>query len=87
MPVQTGRSLEPKLAGEEADIAEIVQGFLTLQARAAAPGEPLRRATHAKGVCVRAEFEILDVSAGAIPRWRRDSPRASTPGPVSTPPR
>ncbi len=64
MPVQTGRSLEPKLSGQEADIAEIVQGFLTLQARAAGPGEPLRRATHAKGVCVRAEFEVLDVTAG-----------------------
>jgi hypothetical protein len=64
MPVQTERSLEYKLSGEEADIAEIVQGFLAIQARAAGPGEPLRRATHAKGVCVRAEFEVLDVSVG-----------------------
>jgi hypothetical protein len=67
MPVQTGRSLERQLSGEEADIAEIVQGFLSLQARAAGPGEPLRRATHAKGVCARAEFEVLDVSAGRGP--------------------
>ena len=67
MSVLTGQSLERKLAAEEAEIAEIVQGFLTLQARAAGPGEPLRRATHAKGVCVRAEFEVLDVTAGRDP--------------------
>ena len=87
MPVQTGRLLERQLASEEADIAEIVEGFLSLQARTAGPGEPLRRATHAKGVCVRAEFEVLDVAAGANPHWRRDSPGASTPGPANTPPR
>lgn len=67
MPVQTARSLERKFPGEDADIAEIVQGFLLLQARAAGPGEPLRRGTHAKGVCVRAEFEVLDVTAGCDP--------------------
>jgi hypothetical protein len=64
---KTGRYLDGQLAGEAADIAEIVQGFLTLQARAAGAGEPLRRATHAKGVCVRAEFEVLDVTAGRDP--------------------
>jgi hypothetical protein len=52
---------------EEADIAEIVQGFLTLQARAAQRAGSLRRATHAKGVCARAEFEIFDVCAGRNP--------------------
>ena len=27
------------------------------------------------------------VGKGVIPRWRRDSPEASTPGPAITPPR
>ncbi len=67
MTAQTVRSLEHQLAGEEAEIAEIVRGFLCLQARAAGPGERLRRATHAKGVCARAEFEVLDVAAGREP--------------------
>jgi hypothetical protein len=49
---------------EDSDIAEIVRGFLTLQARAAGRAGPPRRATHAKGVCARAEFEIFDVTAG-----------------------
>jgi hypothetical protein len=67
MSVLTGQSLERKPATEEAQIAEIVQGFLALQARAAGMGQPLRRATHAKGVCVRATFEVLDVAAGRDP--------------------
>ena len=67
MSVLTGQSLERKLATEEAEIAEIVQGFLTLQARAAGQDRPLRRATHAKGVCVRAQFEVFDVAAGRDP--------------------
>jgi hypothetical protein len=52
---------------EDADIAEIVQGFLALQARAAERVGSMRRATHAKGVCARAEFEIFDVTAGRDP--------------------
>ena len=67
MSVLTGQSLERKLATEEAEIAEIVQGFLTLQARAAVQDRPLRRATHAKGVCVRAKFEVFDVTARRDP--------------------
>jgi hypothetical protein len=54
MPVRTGKSPERKLAVLEAQIAEIVQGFLTLQARAAGKDGRLRRGTRAKGVCVRA---------------------------------
>jgi hypothetical protein len=64
MSVVPVESLERKLATEEAEIAEIVQGFLSLQARAAGAGQPLRRATHTKGVCVRATFEVFDVAAG-----------------------
>ena len=67
MSVPTGQSPGQDLAAFEADIAEIVQGFLTLQARAAGPGGHLHRATHAKGVCVRAEFEVFDVGAGGDP--------------------
>jgi hypothetical protein len=67
MSVLTGQSLERKLATEEAEIAETVQGFLALQARAAGQDRPLRRATHAKGVCVRAKFEVFDVTAGRDP--------------------
>jgi hypothetical protein len=67
MSVLTGQSLDRKLATEEAQIAEIVQGFLTLQARAAGQNGQFRRATHAKGVCVGAQFEVFDVTAGRDP--------------------
>jgi hypothetical protein len=64
----TGQSLERKLPTEEAEIAEIVRGFLALQARnAAEQRRPLARATHAKGVCARAEFEVFDLTAGRDP--------------------
>ena len=67
MSVPTGQSPEQDRAAEEANIAEIVQGFLALQARAAGPDGHLRRATHAKGVCLRATFEVFDVTAGRDP--------------------
>jgi hypothetical protein len=57
--------MDPQSAAEETEIAEIVRGFLALQARTAATeNRPLRRATHAKGVCARAVFGVLDVAAG-----------------------
>jgi hypothetical protein len=47
---------------EAADIAEIVRGILAIQAQAAdKTRRPLSRGTHAKGICVRAEFEVLDI--------------------------
>jgi hypothetical protein len=54
---------------EEPDYAkEIVRHVLTMQANAAArQRRPLCRGTHAKGVCVRARFEVLDVTAGRDP--------------------
>ena len=53
---------------EEAELAEIVRGFLALQARTATEGNSrLRRGVHAKGVCVRAVFEVLDVRDGRDP--------------------
>src|SRR5574338_1144850 len=52
--------LERKSSTEDADIDEIVRGMLAIQAQAAAAASrPLSRGTHAKGICVRAEFEVL----------------------------
>ena len=51
---------------EAADIEEIKRGMLAIQQQAAAAGRrPLARGTHAKGICVRGEFEVLDVRAVA----------------------
>ena len=54
--------LERKSPTEAADIDEITRGMLALQARVAASAKrPLARGTHAKGICVRAEFEVFDI--------------------------
>ena len=54
--------LERKSPTEAADIDEITRGMLALQAQVAASAKrPLARGTHAKGICVRAEFEVFDV--------------------------
>ncbi len=59
----TGSDAERDLVAEQADIAEIVQLVLQMQAGAAAAGQcPLARGTHAKGVCVRGRFEVFDVA-------------------------
>ena len=61
----TASDAERSLAGEQAVIEEIVQKVLLMQANAAAQQHrPLRRGTHAKGVCARARFEVLDLSVG-----------------------
>jgi hypothetical protein len=53
------------LAREQADIEEITRRSLLLQANSAAKqSRPLARGTHAKGVCVRAQFEVFDVAEG-----------------------
>jgi hypothetical protein len=53
---------------ERSDIAEITERSLLLQANAAAQQHRhLERGTHAKGVCVRAQFEIFDVTVGRNP--------------------
>ncbi len=55
-------------AREKADIEEIVEKSLLMQANAAAKQQrPLCRGTHAKGVCARAQFEVLDVTAERSP--------------------
>jgi hypothetical protein len=50
---------------------EIVGHVLAMQAKTATGQlRPLCRGTHAKGVCVRAQFEVLDVTAGRDPALR-----------------
>ena len=64
----TGSDAERDLAREKSEVDEIVEKTLLLQRNAAAQQHrPLCRGTHAKGVCARAEFEILDVAAGRDP--------------------
>jgi hypothetical protein len=61
----TGSDAERSLAREKSDIEEIVEKVLLMQANAAAQQRrPLGRGTHAKGVCVRAQFEVFDVTVG-----------------------
>jgi hypothetical protein len=56
------------LAREAADIEEITQRSLLLQANSAAKQHrPIARGTHAKGVCARAQFEVFDVAQGRDP--------------------
>lgn len=60
---QTIVEFERKAPGEDAAIAKITHGILTVQARfAAEQHRPLGRGTHAKGVCVRGMLEVLDLS-------------------------
>jgi hypothetical protein len=64
----TGSDSERDLAREKSDIEEIVRTTLLVQANAAAQQhQPLARGTHAKGVCARAQFEVLDVTVGRDP--------------------
>ena len=59
----TGSDSERNLAREKSDIEEIVRTTLRVQANAAAQQHrPLARGTHAKGVCARAQFEVLDLT-------------------------
>jgi hypothetical protein len=64
----TGSDAERSLAREQADIEKIVETSLSMQARAAAKQHrSLGRGTHVKGVCARAQFEVLDVTVGREP--------------------
>jgi hypothetical protein len=61
----TGSDAERSVAAEQAIIDEIVEKVLVMQAKAATQQHrPLRRGTHAKGVCARAQFEVFDVAVG-----------------------
>ena len=60
----TGSEAERNLAAEPAVIDEIVERILAMQTSVSARRQrPLARGTHAKGVCARAQFEVLDVTA------------------------
>jgi hypothetical protein len=59
----TGSDAERSLARENAKIEAIVEKVLELQAQTASQEQrPLGRGTHAKGTCIRAEFEVFDVA-------------------------
>jgi hypothetical protein len=61
----TASSADRDVSAERALIEDIVRTSLLMQSQAAAKQQrPLRRGTHAKGVSVRAQFEILDVPRG-----------------------
>jgi hypothetical protein len=61
----TGSDAERDRTREQFEIEQIMEKSLLLQAKAAAKqNRPLGRGTHVKGVCVRAEFEVFDVTIG-----------------------
>ena len=65
----TGSDSERDLAREPSDIEAIVRRTLKVQAASAAEQHrPLARGTHAKGVCARAQFEVLDLTVGRDPQ-------------------
>jgi hypothetical protein len=65
----TGSDAERSPARAQSDIKEITERVPLMQANAAArQRQPLRRGTHAKGICARAEFEIFDVTVGRDPK-------------------
>jgi hypothetical protein len=79
----TGSDTERNLAREQSDIKEITERVLLMQARAAAKQrQPLRRGTHAKGICARAQFEVFDVTVGRDPKLAARLARGifATPG-------
>jgi hypothetical protein len=64
----TGSDAERDPGEEQAIIDEITQRVLSLQAKSAAQqNRPLGRGTHPKGICVGAEFEVLDHALGNEP--------------------
>jgi hypothetical protein len=61
----TGSDAERDLGAEQACIEEITQKVLLLQSKAAKEQHrSLGRGTHVKGTSARAQFEVLDVTAG-----------------------
>jgi len=61
----TGSAADRDPVREKAEIEEIIEKSLLLQAKAATQQHrAIGRGTHVKGVCARAQFEVLDVTAG-----------------------
>src|SRR6266851_4593583 len=64
----TGSDAERSPAREKVAIDEIIENSLLMQSNAAAKQKrALSRGTHAKGVSVRAQFEVFNVAAGREP--------------------
>src|SRR5438552_8213521 len=64
----TESDADRNVAREKSDIEEIAEKSLLMQSNAAAQQHrSLCRGTHASGVCVRAQFEIFDVTVGYGP--------------------
>src|SRR5258708_39343013 len=64
----TESDADRNLAREKADIDAIVEKSLLMQANAATQQHrPLCRGTHASGICVRAQFQIFDLTADRAP--------------------
>src|SRR3954469_23419769 len=64
----TDGEIERDIPAESACTREIVERVLAMQADAAAGQQrPLCRGTHAKGVSLRAQFEVFDVAEGRDP--------------------
>jgi hypothetical protein len=64
----TGSDRERNVSQEQSEIKQITELSLLMQEKAAAKQHrPLGRGTHAKGVGARAQFEVLDVTAGRDP--------------------
>jgi len=64
----TGSDAERSVAGEQAVIEAITERVLVMQSKAATQQKrPLRRGTHAKGICAKAQFEVFDVNVGRDP--------------------
>jgi hypothetical protein len=65
----TGSNGDRSQTRGQSDIKEITERVLLMQANAAAKQHgPLRHGTHAKGICVRAQFEVFDVTVGRDPK-------------------
>src|SRR6266851_2363053 len=61
----TGSDAERSSAREKVEIDEIIERSLLMQSNAAAKQKrALGRGTHVKGVSVRAQFEVFDVTVG-----------------------
>jgi hypothetical protein len=61
----TGSDAERDPARERSELDELVEKVLLLQSKSAnEQHRSLRRGTHAKGVCARAQFEVLDITIG-----------------------
>ncbi|MFZ0296562.1 MAG: hypothetical protein WAL52_23320 [Candidatus Sulfotelmatobacter sp.] len=68
----TGGDADRDPMREKSEIEEIVEKSLLLQAQSAAQQyRPIGRGTHVKGVCARAQFEVLELSAGRVDGLRK----------------